>query len=348
MSKKKILIDILHPADINFFKNTIEILKKNNIDVVIIYRDRGKLSTILKKELPSQNPILIGKHYNSFLMKTIGLLTRSIHIRQFIKKNNFDLCTSFGFFVGTSTIMQSIPSILFGDDREYRLAYYISKYSGNYFILPRSIEGNGKNILHYAGFKELAYVHPNYFVPNQKSLLSYGLQPNKYVFIRDVSSNSMNYYKSKVMNFNLIIDKILDLGLTPVLSSENDVIPTNVKNKCILLKEPVHDIFSILSFALFSISSGDTMARESCLVGTPSIYSGKRNMQVNQDFISKNCMFPVFNDDELINTIDFIYHDNIKEHVKESIDLALNLEWDDTTQYMSSLLLDMIDKNNVG
>lgn len=341
----KILFDILHPADVNFFKNAIQILDRKGVEITLTVRTRGPIYDILKKELPNKKILIIGKHHNSLFRKGTSLITRNITLSQYLYKNDFDLCTSFGFFVGTASKLSRTPTILFGDDPEYALTFYLSKFSGNHFVLPSCIQAKGKNIINYKGFKELAYLHPKYFKPNIKILEYYKLKPQNYVFIRNIAKDSLNYKNLKLMDLRKICHNLSELGLKVVLSTEDKNIIDNLDQNCITLKEPVGDIFSLLSFALFTISSGDSMARESCLVGTPSIYIGGRDMKVNQEFIKRHCMFKVSNENELNEKIIEIINTDIKNVTEDTISRALRDEWVDTTSLIVDLLTRVPNKD---
>jgi len=341
----KILIDILHPADVNFFKNAINILKEKSNDIIITFRHRGKIIELLKSELQNEQFIPVGQHHDSILGKVFSFATRNFNLLMFLRKNNFDLCTSYGFFVGIASYFYRMPSVLFGDDYEYKLAHFLSEFSGDYFIIPASVPSTGKNILKYKGFKELAYLHPNYFKPDRKVLEQYGITPNNYVFIREVSRASLNYKNLRQMGLPEIIWNLNNLGLDVVLSLEDKTRADSLKDKCIILEEPVDDIFSLMHFALFTISSGDSMARESCLVGTPTIYTGGRDMAVNKELIERGCMFKADNEKQLNVAMTNIIEKDIKEETKRTIEKAVKYEWMDTTKVILDILTGVANKD---
>jgi predicted glycosyltransferase len=88
------------------------------------------------------------------------------------------------------------------------------------------------------------------------------------------------------------------------------------------------------------------MARESCLVGTPAIYTGGRDMAINTELIKRSCMFKVEDEESIKNTIDRIITDNIKKEVEAKINQAIKEEWVDTTQVILDVLLGTIYKDN--
>jgi len=342
----KILIDILHPADINFFKNAINVLNKRGVDSTIIMRPRGKMIEILKSELPNMQFTPVGKYYTSTSGKLFGIATRNLNLILFLRKNNFDLCTSYGFFVAIASHFYKIPSVIFTDDYEYRISFHLFKYCGDYLVIPSCIPSSGNNIVRYKGFKELAYLHPNYFKPDRNVLKQYGIAPNNYVFIREVSRASLNYKNMQPMDLPEVIRSLNYSGLDVVLSLEDKTRADSLKDKCIILEEPVEDIFSLMSFALFTISSGDSMARESCLVGTPAIYTGGRDMIVNKELIEKGCMFKVDDKQSLNGTITDIIEADIKKETVATIERAIKHEWMDTTKVILDIWYAVANKDD--
>jgi len=67
------------------------------------------------------------------------------------------------------------------------------------------------------------------------------------------------------------------------------------------------------------------MVRESCLVGTPAIYTGKRDMLVNREFIKKSCMFKVNNINDLNIIIKKIIENDIRKILNIPLKEPLNL-----------------------
>jgi predicted glycosyltransferase len=102
-----------------------------------------------------------------------------------------------------------------------------------------------------------------------------------------------------------------------------------------------------MHFALFTISSGDTMARESCLAGTPVIYTGGRYMSVNADLIRKGIFFEPDKDTSVMNLVDRVIGQNIKEKTQGVVRRALLQEWDDTTEVIISSILSFMPRDQL-
>ena len=336
-----IVIDFVHPADVNFYKNAINILMKRKVEINLIVRPRGKLISILQKELPYINFKIIGKHYSNIYGKIFGLIKRDLGVIFYLNKIDFDVSTSLGFQICHASRILGKPSVVFEDDYEYKIPFYLAKFSATRHVMPECIPATGKNIYKYNGLKELAYLHPRYFKPNKKILEQYKLRPQEYVFIREIANTSLNY-KGSSAKLHEITEHLEEMGFQIVVSLENKSLIERFKKNCIILEEPVEDIYSLLKFAALTISSGDTMARESCLVGTPTIYTGGRDMYVNKELIRKECMFKVDDIEKVPITIKYILENDLKRDVERIIEHAIMYEWDDTTEVIVENLVNSI------
>lgn len=326
-----ILFDLNHPVDVNFFKNAIKILSKSGHNIVITYRNRGRLGKIVKFELGEFAPIKIGQHQKTFIKKITGQLTRDLKFLSFQRRKKIDISVCFGATNAIASWLNGIPYLAFDDDFEYKIPFYHANLFSTRHIMPAYIPVNKKNIHHYNGFKELAYLHPRYFSPRVDELKRYELLPGKYVFIREIANVSLNYQKQNLL-LTKIVNFIKNLGLEIVLSLENKDLKYLYGRDCIILKEPVKDIYSLMRFALFVISSGDTVAREAVLLGTPAIYTGGRSMAVNDELIKSGFMFKENKLENIINQIVKLSIKSEKERMKRPVADKINYQWEDTTE----------------
>jgi len=326
-----ILFDLNHPVDVNFFKNAIKILSKSGHNIVITYRDRGRLGEIAKFELGEFAPIKIGQHQKTFIKKITGQLKRDLEFLSFQRRKEIDISVCFGPTNAIASWLNGIPYLAFEDDFEYKIPFYHANIFSTRHIMPAYIRANKKNIYHYNGLKELAYLHPRYFSPRVDELKRYELLPEKYVFIREIANVSLNYQKQ-----NLLIDELINLvkklGLKVVLSLENKELKSFYERDCIILEEPVEDIYSLMKFALFAVSSGDTVARETALLGTSTIYTGGRDMAVNDELINIGCMFKEDKLENIIKQITKISIKGEKERITRLVADKIRYRWEDTTE----------------
>jgi hypothetical protein len=346
MIEASVVIDIAHYPHVNFYKHAIEALKEKNVNVLVILRSRGKLVSIFQKECPDVPHVLIGKHRQSLFGKMSSIIIRDLAFLNYLRNIDFEVGTGVGSIaLAHTTRFFGKPSILFGDDIEEKLSHYLGHYWATWDVRPKCVPVQGKNLLKYNGFKELAYLHPNHFTPDEKALEPYTLNPYEYVFIREVSSASLNYRRLKMGKLANILDYLKKEDLKILLSIEDKTLINLFKEYCIILKEPLEDIHSLLSYALFTVSSGDSIARESCLIGTPAIYTGGRDMAINNELIKRSCMFKADETDSIINMINYIIDNHLKKEVEAKIKQAIKNEWMDTTEVILDVLLGTIYKD---
>ena len=339
----KILFDLNHPVDVNFFKNTMLKLKKQNHNVILTYRPRGKLQKIVDYELGEFQPIPIGKHYKTFLWKILGQLYRDLLMIKFQKRNKIDLSVCFGPTNAISAWLNKIPYLAFEDDLEYKIPFYHANLFSTRHIMPDYIKFSNKKTWKYKGFKELAYLHPKSFKANSNSIKKLNLTKKKYVFIREIANVSLNY-KEENKNIIDIVSYLVSKGVQVIISLEDDAIKEKLRDVCLVLKEPVEDLPSILAYAQFAISSGDTMAREACLLGTPCIYIGGRDMVMNNELIEMGIMFKEDKFESIFERIDLLIDDEISSKLSNKINAKINNEWADTTEVILEHISEFMKK----
>jgi len=335
-----ILFDINHPVDVNFFKNAILKLKLEGHTIFIIFRSRGNLEKILTYELDQFSITKIGTHKGGFLKKITSQLYRDYKIIPFIRKNKIDLTVCFGATAAISSWICGIPYLAFDDDFEYKIPFYHANWFSTRHIFPDFIEFTNSKTHKYHGFKELAYLHHEHLNVNKKILTEYSLLEDEYVFIREIASISLNY-KDEGSILSEIVDKIKKKGLKIVLSIEDKSIFNKFKDDCIILEEPVSDIYSLMYHSILAISSGDTVARETALLGVPTIYTGGREMVVNKALVKAGLM----HETNKMKEIDDLIEKSSINRKKESKSKALNLietKWEDTTSVIQKHIRDFL------
>ncbi len=188
--------------------------------------------------------------------------------------------------------------------------------------------------------KEWSYLSPTYFKPDISVLKKYGLKGKDFVFVREVSNKSFNYYNQKDALVCSISGKLED-GIPVLLSLEDKTIRDKFPLHWSILEEPIEDIHSLIYYSKLMVSSGDSMAREGAMLGVPSIYCGVREMKANELLIEKGILehYPADNAIDPINK--YIKSDLIPDKQKEIRNKLLN-EWIDMNSFMEKQILKYI------
>jgi len=331
----KILADISHPAHINFFKNALGILTAEGHEVFITGLRRGKLPKILEKEM-NQYPIsYVGAHNGSkYSIIVDANLKKAVNLFNFVRRNSIDIGISVGSFnLGAVLKLFGKPNLQFDDDPERPANVFLEKLTSTALYFPPIVEPKN-NVKVMNALKEWAYLTPKYFNLSDDVLNDYPVEPKQYIFVREVSTGSLNY-KGQQANLVATIADQFPKNYKVLLSLEDKSTQDQYPEDWILLQEPISDIHSLIYYSKMVISSGDSMAREGAMLGVPSIYCGFREMLANQLLVDRNMLFKTI-PDEVPDQMTKIFDGTIPVQEQQSFREKLFHEWDDITQFVVS------------
>jgi len=333
-----ILIDIGHPAHVNFFKNTIKRLQIDGNNILICVLNRGKLPFIVKKEYKGYEIKIVGKHKGTKLSIIFDAnILRFFSLFKICLKYKPDIGISTGSFIlGFVLKLFKKPNIFFDDDPDRKLNIILEKLTSTELFFPifyNSINDYEK-IKKFNALKEWAYLSPKYFTPTKDALLKYKLFPKEYIFVREVSTGSLNYVNQKSNIISSIANKLPE-NFKVLFSLEDKSTINLYPEDWILLEEPVDDIHSLIYYSKLLISSGDSMAREGSMLGVPSIYCGIRDMAANKVMIDKGMLFHV-NINDVPEFVNKIINEELLLEDQKSFRNKLMEEWIDMPEFIYS------------
>jgi uncharacterized protein len=329
----KILFDIKHPAQLNLFKGLSKELQEENWDVTICYLQRGKLPKIIKLEYPGFRTIPVGSSKGTrWSIIWDGNVKRTLSFLDLIRKEQYNICVAASSIpLALACKIAGIPVIQFYDDPERKRVNAVNASLSTQLFFPPIVSKNSK-ISVFNCLKEWSYLSPGRFQPDEKTIGHYGLAPHEYIFVREVSNKSFNYYNQQDGIISCFADKI-DPNTKVILSLEDKSYADRYPAHWIILQEPVSDIHSLIYYSKLVISSGDSMAREGAMLGVPSVYCGMREMKANDMLIQLQILKHLPADRALgfINKVVAEKFDNEKQ--VNTRDKLLE-QWDDMTAFM--------------
>jgi len=332
---KNILIDIKHPAQLNLFKNISRKLKNEGWEVIICYLNRGKIPKIIQKEYEGFECIKIGgSRGTKWSIFWNGNVVRTFDFISIIRKRRVNICVSASSApLALAGKLTRTPVLQFYDDPERKGINKINEKLSTKLFFPPIIDRT-KKIEWFNCLKEWSYLSPRYFEPDVSTLDQYGVKPYEYVFVREVSNKSFNYYDQD----DAIVCKIskhLDGTIPYLLSLEDKSIKEKFPKNWKILEEPLDDIHSLIYFSRLMISSGDSMAREGAMLGVASIYCGVREMKANKMLMEMGIL-QHHPGENAISPINNYIHENstIVEQVKIRQDLLS--KWDDMNVFIEN------------
>jgi predicted glycosyltransferase len=270
----KILFYLGHPAHYHLFKNAIWYFKANDHSVHILIKKKDVLEDLLKAD---------GLEYINIFPKTRGSskfsMAKTIILRNF-KLLKYCLKHKPDILVGTSVEnthigkLLGIPSINVNEDDHTVVPLYsqLSYPLANVIVSPTTCTtGRWEHkTIHYKGYHELAYLHPNNFSPKIEIAQKYVNAREPYFVIRFAKLTAHHDKGISGINDNIAIKLIKQL------KPYGRIIITSEK-KLDRIFEPFRlninpaDMHHVMAFAKIYIGDSQTMAAEAGVLGIPFI-----------------------------------------------------------------------------
>ncbi len=272
----RILFFLVHPARYHFFKHTINYLKTkgHTVDVIIITKDvledlvqqeGWKYTNIFPEGRRNPNlPILLATGVNFF--KSVYRLYR------YTKGKKYDL------FINDCLVvigkLKNTPSLIFSDTDLATVPENAVLYHFATKIIAPDCTNLGrfeKKKIGVKGYKELAYLHPNYLTPDKSIIKTFNPDEKKYAILRFVSMTAVHDRgKSGMSNEDAqkIIRLLTEYNYNVFITSERELAPEFEPYR---IQINPADIAHALYFADMFIGDSQTMTSEAALLGTPAL-----------------------------------------------------------------------------
>lgn len=264
-----------HPAHYHLFKNTINILKNDGHQCHIIAKDKDVLLELLNRDglfyTKFENNRKIKSHI--ILSSLVDLYNKCRLLWRFVKNKKPIIMAGTDWAIVLIGRLLNIPAVIFNEDDtratpENLIFYPFAKH----LVLPDCCDRglwNSKKIT-YAGYHELAYLHPKRFKYNAE-LVKKLIQDNKpYAIIRLVSLTA-SHDVGKQGIANVILERLVGILKEKyrILISFEGVVPKGFEEYQFSFSPNLMHHF--LAGADLVIGDSQTMIAEAAVLGTPAI-----------------------------------------------------------------------------
>jgi uncharacterized protein len=270
----KVLVQITHPAHVHLFKNYIWELEQEGHEVKILMRNKSVTKQLLdyyefdyvegleSAAINPTNPTGVYKQAK-FEYKTLQL-ARSFEP---------DLLTGLaGIGISHAGKLLDIPMLSYNNNEHATLENKLSvPFADKVYTHEYYWKDLGEHHVRYPGYHELAYLHPNRFDPDPAVFDHVAVSPNdKFAILRLVAWEAAHDAGQSGFSDPIrIIEKLADTGTKVLVSSERDIkSDPNIYN----LDIPPYLMHDLLYYSDLFIGESGTMACESAVLGTPSVY----------------------------------------------------------------------------
>ncbi|KAA3616667.1 MAG: DUF354 domain-containing protein [Calditrichaeota bacterium] len=270
----KVLFYLGHPAHYHLFKNVLSQLKTNGHSIYLLIKKKDILEELVKESGFNYLNIQPAGRKDDKLSIALGLLHRDCGILKACFKNRPDI------MVGTSTEIThigkllKIPAINVNEDDFDAVPLFAKMgYPLASCILAPNPCRTGKwedKTVHYSGYHELAYLHPNQFLPDQERIKKY-VNLDESFFLLRFAKLTAHHDTGKSGITTEIAQKIINI-LEPkgniYITSERELESQFEKYR---IKINPDDVHHALFYAEMYIGDSQTMAAEAAVLGTPSL-----------------------------------------------------------------------------
>jgi hypothetical protein len=268
----RILIDIGHPAHIHLFKYFIWEMEKRGHETIVSARDKDVTKNLLDAyKIPYT---LIGKQKEGSVNLAKEWLYRTYKIIQLGRQTEPD------FFLGMANpaaayaaMFLGKKSITFTDTEHGHLQNQLTFPVTDVILTPSCYRDQiGAKQIRYPGYHELAYLHPNHFIPNPAILDEIGVSAKEpFSLIRFVSweaSHDIGQSGLSLATKRKAVDTFSQFGRV-FITSEKPLPDEFEKYRITVSPEKMHDI---LNYATLIYGESATMTSEAAVLGVHGVY----------------------------------------------------------------------------
>lgn len=269
----RVLIDFGHPAHVHFYKNFINNLKRDGHAVQLTARNKEVTHALLSAY--GFDYIDRGTLKKSMVDKALGMLSVDYTIYKIAKQFKPDILLGVhNPYIAHVAKAIGKPAVIFTDTERVGVASRLTFPFAEVIWTPSCFKDviDPKKHVPFNGYKELAYLHPNYFRPDPSVLDRAGIgRDEKFIIVRFISwaaSHDVNLHGIRNEGIAGFMSTLEHYGRV-VITSER-LLPGDLeKNRLRIRPEDLH---SLLHYAALYIGEGGTMATEAAILGTPAIH----------------------------------------------------------------------------
>ena len=269
----RILVDVGHPGHVHFYKHVIWRLQDRGHEVLISARDKDVTLALLDCfGFPYRILSAIGNGRWGLVRE---FLQREWALLRLIREFDPDIVTEIGgLFIAPICRLLGRPSIVFTDSEPVPLDKYFTYPFASVICTPDCFMRDlGKRHIRYAGYHELAYLHPDYFRPDPTILNELGVSEGEpFIVLRFVAwkaSHDMRQHGFSIEVKREIVQTLSRYGRV-LITSET---PLSEEFELYRISVPPHRIHHVLYYARLFMGDGATMATEAGILGTPAVRS---------------------------------------------------------------------------
>ena len=266
----RILIDIGHPAHVHLFKHFAWDMQSRGHNVFFTCRDKEFEIYLLEKYGFQYKSF--GKKYTSTIGKLWGMVEFGLKELFVCLKFKPHILLSHGsMYAAHAAFLLGKPHISLEDTFNFEQIRFYKPFTKHILTADYEHPLIGSEVINYAGYHELSYLHPNRFTPDKLVLNELGVnEGERYVIIRFVSWNASHDIGHKGISYENKLRAIEEFSkYARVFISSESKLPTELEQYRIIIAP--HRMHDAMAFASLVWGESFTMPAEASVLGIPSI-----------------------------------------------------------------------------
>ncbi|MDD3417412.1 MAG: DUF354 domain-containing protein [Lachnospiraceae bacterium] len=338
------------PAHVHLYKNVIKTLELSGHQTIILARNYGDTINLLDEM--GFEYFIYANVPNSKYGKILALPFNVLTAYNFLRKKKPDLLVGVGVYSAYTSQLLHKKCIIFNDSEPAPFQFMLFKPFVDVILTPSSFTVDlGPKHIKFNSFKEIAYLHKNYFVPDVKIHDFLGISQNDdYVLLRFNAFDAVHDFG--INGFSIDQKRLLVNELSKyarVFISSELKLPDDF-NKY-LLKIPKSRIHDVLYYAKLVVADTQTITTESAVLGTPVVrfnsFVGKKDMGNFIELENKYHLIFNLSDPEkaIAKAVELIQEPDLKNKWKEKRDQLL-VDKIDVTQFLAYFIGNYPESSN--
>jgi predicted glycosyltransferase len=268
----RLLIEAHHPAHIHFFKNAVRIWRDRGDDVLLLGRDRDVMRQLLAAYDWIPHEIATAQATdNRFPM--FEMLRRQAKVAGTIHRFHPDVVLSLMGSYTQSSFLYRVPNVIFTDSEFQSFNHRIAHPFATRIYTPECFwKDLGPKQRRYAGYHELAFLHPSRFKPRPEVLSQMGgVRPREFLILRTSAWNTLHDVGEA--GFGSLFDRFIEdveRKIPVFLVPEGGKLPERWANR--RLKVAPDHFHDVLAYARLVVTEGASTASEAACLGTPAVF----------------------------------------------------------------------------
>lgn len=268
----RVLVEILHPAHVHFFRHAISEWTRRGDEVLVLSRKKDVANDLLQAYgIPFESISSIGESkwslLSEMLVRDVKMLARARRFRPDV------LVGIMGVTIAQVGAVIRRPAVVFYDTENAKVTNRFVYPLAHSVCTPQCYAAPVRGThVRYPSYHELAYLHPSRFTPDKEIVRAAGVEPESpYFLLRFVSWQASHDVGEA--GFTLPMKRALVEALSArgrvLISSEKPLPPELEAYRFVAPPEQIHHF---IAFSKMLIGESATMASEAAVLGVPAFY----------------------------------------------------------------------------